>query len=94
MAAIMTGICAVVWKISAEREHRDKMPEVRVSRCTTDFCLRISSGLLESRWIDLVYRSDLLTCLGQPHRFYPSRYWSREVIEYEKAQKAGKETSS
>jgi len=27
MAAVMFGICAVTWSISAEREHRDKMPE-------------------------------------------------------------------
>lgn len=31
MAGVMTAITAVVWKISAEREHRDRMPEVRLS---------------------------------------------------------------
>ncbi|PYH48450.1 uncharacterized protein BP01DRAFT_353605 [Aspergillus saccharolyticus JOP 1030-1] len=55
MGATVIGIAAVVWSISADREHRDKMPE--------------------------------------PGRFFPSRYWSREIIEHERRQQASKQDS-
>ncbi|BDD59778.1 hypothetical protein MAP00_004968 [Monascus purpureus] len=52
--ACIIGIAAATWSLSAEREHRDKMPE--------------------------------------PGRFFPSRYWSRQIIEYEKQQAAKNES--
>ncbi|KAL2189661.1 hypothetical protein L209DRAFT_132804 [Thermothelomyces heterothallicus CBS 203.75] len=45
---VIFGITALVWKLSAEREFRHKMPE--------------------------------------PGRFYPSRNWSKQIIEHERAQ--------
>ncbi|KAK3066804.1 hypothetical protein LTR53_016691 [Teratosphaeriaceae sp. CCFEE 6253] len=48
MGGVIVAICLMVGSVSADREHRTRMPE--------------------------------------PHRFFPSRYWSREIIEYEKAQ--------
>ncbi|EMC96634.1 hypothetical protein BAUCODRAFT_122617 [Baudoinia panamericana UAMH 10762] len=50
MGAVIVGICAMAFSVSADREHRDKMPD--------------------------------------PDRFFPSRYWSREIIEHERAQQA------
>jgi hypothetical protein len=50
----MLGIVAAVWSISAEREHRDRMPE--------------------------------------PGRFFPSRYWSKQIIEHERQQAAKNES--
>ncbi|KAK3398206.1 hypothetical protein B0T20DRAFT_353990, partial [Sordaria brevicollis] len=50
LGGVVFLITAAVWKLSAEKEYRHKMPE--------------------------------------PGRFYPSRYWSRQIIEYERAQKA------
>ncbi|CAI7673922.1 hypothetical protein N7533_009576 [Penicillium manginii] len=50
MGAFVVGIAAIAFSISADREHRDKMPE--------------------------------------PGRFFPSRYWSREIREHEKQQAA------
>ncbi|KAK0746538.1 hypothetical protein B0T18DRAFT_429485 [Schizothecium vesticola] len=47
--AVIFGITAAIWKLSAELEYRHHMPE--------------------------------------PDRFFPSRYWSRQIIEHEKAQK-------
>ncbi|KAH8585579.1 hypothetical protein B0O99DRAFT_646628 [Bisporella sp. PMI_857] len=52
MGAIGLAIVAGMWKLSADREHRDKFP---------------AEG-----------------------RFYPSRYWSRQVIEHDKAEAAKK----
>ncbi|KAI1434999.1 hypothetical protein GGR50DRAFT_658828 [Xylaria sp. CBS 124048] len=52
-AAVMFGITAMAFSLSAEREYRAHMPE--------------------------------------PHRFFPSRYWSRQIKEYEAKQKAEKE---
>ncbi|KAH9826069.1 hypothetical protein Tdes44962_MAKER03721 [Teratosphaeria destructans] len=50
MGGIIFGVCMVLGSISADREHRDRMPE--------------------------------------PNRFFPSRYWSREIREHEAALKA------
>ncbi|EPS36559.1 hypothetical protein H072_9842 [Dactylellina haptotyla CBS 200.50] len=55
MGAVILGLGFVVLNLSANLEHRERMPE--------------------------------------PGRFYPSRWWSKEVKEYEAAQKA-KESSS
>ncbi|RMY71189.1 hypothetical protein D0863_05304 [Hortaea werneckii] len=44
--AVVVGICLMVGSVSADREHRDKMPD--------------------------------------PDRFFPSRYWSREIREHER----------
>jgi len=30
MGAVVVGITAMAWSVSADREHRDKMPEVRI----------------------------------------------------------------
>ncbi|RMZ18811.1 hypothetical protein D0859_17202 [Hortaea werneckii] len=49
MGAVVVGICLMVGSVSADREHRDKMPD--------------------------------------PDRFFPSRYWSREIREHERALK-------
>ncbi|RQM07860.1 hypothetical protein DH86_00000735 [Scytalidium sp. 3C] len=49
--ALIVGITALVWNVSAEREFRHKMPE--------------------------------------EGRFFPSRYWSKQIIEYEKSKKEG-----
>ncbi|EHA54692.1 hypothetical protein MCOR27_001209 [Pyricularia oryzae] len=53
------GVTAVVWKISAEKEWRPRMPE--------------------------------------KDRYYPSRYWSKQIIEHERAErekeKAAQESS-
>ncbi|GAB7358954.1 hypothetical protein MBLNU230_g5029t1 [Neophaeotheca triangularis] len=49
MMGVIVGLTAMAWSVSADREHRDKMPE--------------------------------------PGRFYPSRYWSREIREHEAQQK-------
>ncbi|KAK4231377.1 hypothetical protein QBC38DRAFT_506790 [Podospora fimiseda] len=46
---VIFGITAMVWKLSAEREFRHKMPE--------------------------------------QGRFYPSRYWTKQIVEHEKAEK-------
>ncbi|KAL6704913.1 hypothetical protein ACN47E_007458 [Coniothyrium glycines] len=46
---VMASIVGLAWKLSAEREYRDKMPE--------------------------------------PGRFFPSRYWSRQIIESERKQR-------
>ncbi|KAJ5633912.1 hypothetical protein N7540_008148 [Penicillium herquei] len=54
MGAFVIGIAAMAFSLSAEREHRDKMPE--------------------------------------PGRFFPSRYWSRQIREHE-AQQAAKNES-
>ncbi|TKA63478.1 hypothetical protein B0A55_10614 [Friedmanniomyces simplex] len=48
MGGVIVGICLMVGSVSADREHRTRMPEA--------------------------------------HRFFPSRYWSREIVEYERAQ--------
>ncbi|KAL1997413.1 hypothetical protein VTN49DRAFT_853 [Thermomyces lanuginosus] len=56
MGLAILGIAAITWSISAEREHRDKMPE--------------------------------------PDRFFPSRYWSKQIREYERQQKAASNESS
>ncbi|KAF2861592.1 hypothetical protein K470DRAFT_214573 [Piedraia hortae CBS 480.64] len=50
VGAAMTGICVMLWGVSADREQRDRMPD--------------------------------------PDRFYPSRYWSRQIIEHERGQKS------
>ncbi|CAG7916619.1 unnamed protein product [Penicillium olsonii] len=50
MGAFVIGVAAVAFSISAEREHRDKMPE--------------------------------------PGRFFPSRYWSKQIREHEQQQAA------
>lgn len=31
--------------------------------------------------------------MPEPGRFFPSRYWSRQIIEHEKAQKAAQEAA-
>ncbi|KXL46745.1 hypothetical protein M433DRAFT_165262 [Acidomyces richmondensis BFW] len=49
MGATIIGICALLWGVSARKEHREHMPD--------------------------------------PDRFFPSRYWSRQIIEHERAQK-------
>merc|ERR1712029_18908 len=49
MGAVVVGICLMVGSVSADREHRDKMPD--------------------------------------PDRFFPSRYWSREIREHERGLK-------
>ncbi|KAF2473001.1 uncharacterized protein BDR25DRAFT_302550 [Lindgomyces ingoldianus] len=46
MGAVIFGITALCWSVSADREYRDKMPE--------------------------------------QGRFFPSRYWSRQIVEYER----------
>ncbi|WPG97909.1 Hypothetical protein R9X50_00069200 [Acrodontium crateriforme] len=50
MGAAIVGICLMIGSVSAEREHRNKMPD--------------------------------------PNRFFPSRWWSKQIVEHEKAQKA------
>ncbi|KAF2765380.1 hypothetical protein EJ03DRAFT_354901 [Teratosphaeria nubilosa] len=50
MGGVVFSICMMLGSISADREHRDRMPE--------------------------------------PGRFFPSRYWSREIREHEAALKA------
>ncbi|QKX62353.1 uncharacterized protein TRUGW13939_09512 [Talaromyces rugulosus] len=55
MFATIFGIAAATWSLSAEREHRDRMPE--------------------------------------PGRFFPSRNWSKQIIEHEKQQNAAKNES-
>ncbi|KAJ9660066.1 hypothetical protein H2198_002763 [Neophaeococcomyces mojaviensis] len=47
---VIVGLTGILWRMSAEREVRTRMPD--------------------------------------PDRFFPSRYWSRQIIEYEKGQKA------
>ncbi|KAJ8122710.1 hypothetical protein ONZ43_g1157 [Nemania bipapillata] len=47
---VIIGITALTWKLSAELEHRPRMPE--------------------------------------PDRFFPSRYWSKQIREHEAAQRA------
>ncbi|KAF3767561.1 hypothetical protein M406DRAFT_338303 [Cryphonectria parasitica EP155] len=54
--AVVVGITALVWNLSAEREFRHKMPE--------------------------------------PGRFFPSRNWTRQIREHEKAQKEASGSSS
>ncbi|MCJ1332887.1 hypothetical protein MMC10_009581 [Thelotrema lepadinum] len=49
MAVVIFGFTAAIWNISAEREHRHKMPE--------------------------------------PGKFFPSRWWSKQIMEHEKAMK-------
>ncbi|KAI1749870.1 hypothetical protein F4782DRAFT_532952 [Xylaria castorea] len=49
---VIVGITALAWNLSAQREHRHKMPE--------------------------------------PDRFFPSRYWSKQIKEHEAAQKSNK----
>ncbi|EON63721.1 hypothetical protein W97_02949 [Coniosporium apollinis CBS 100218] len=49
MGAVIIGITAIAWSVSAEREVRTRFPE--------------------------------------PDRFFPSRNWSRQIIEHERAQK-------
>ncbi|KAI1856836.1 hypothetical protein JX265_011477 [Neoarthrinium moseri] len=51
-SAVIVGITALAWKLSAERETRHNFPE--------------------------------------PGRFFPSRYWSKQIIEHEKAEAAKK----
>ncbi|OTB08145.1 hypothetical protein M426DRAFT_7951 [Hypoxylon sp. CI-4A] len=53
---VIFGITALTWKLSADREHRHKMPE--------------------------------------PDRFFPSRYWTKQIREHEAAQKANKNEES
>ncbi|KAI5779981.1 hypothetical protein EDC01DRAFT_279899 [Geopyxis carbonaria] len=50
MMGVIVGITALVWKTSAEREVRTRMPD--------------------------------------PNRMFPSRNWSKQIIEYEAARKA------
>lgn len=69
MGAVVFGITMMAWSVSADREHRDKMPEVRYR------------GEKEGAY-------DTGLTAGQPGRFFPSRFWSREIREHEKAQKA------
>ncbi|KAJ0160164.1 hypothetical protein CTA2_8453 [Colletotrichum tanaceti] len=52
IGAVMAGVVAVLWKISAEKEVRYVMP--------------------------------------QEGRFFPSRYWSKQLIEYDREQAARK----
>ncbi|TRX96857.1 hypothetical protein FHL15_002163 [Xylaria flabelliformis] len=52
---VIVGITALAFNLSAQREHRHKMPE--------------------------------------PDRFFPSRYWSKQIKEYEAEQKANKSDS-
>ncbi|GKT45299.1 uncharacterized protein ColSpa_05480 [Colletotrichum spaethianum] len=52
IGAVMAGVVAVIWKISAEKEVRYVMP--------------------------------------QEGRFFPSRYWSKQLIEYDREQAARK----
>ncbi|SMQ54740.1 unnamed protein product [Zymoseptoria tritici ST99CH_1A5] len=49
MGGVVTGIAAMAWTLSAQREFRNEMP--------------------------------------RPDRFFPSRYWSKQIIEYEREQK-------
>jgi len=52
MGAVIFGITAMMFNLSAEREYRDRFP---------------AEG-----------------------RFYPSRYWSKQIIEHEREVKEGK----
>ncbi|CAG8971250.1 hypothetical protein HYALB_00001416 [Hymenoscyphus albidus] len=56
MGACVFGVTAMMWNLSAQREHRYKFPE--------------------------------------QGRFFPSRYWSKQIIEHEKAQKNDSSSSS
>ncbi|KAA6407014.1 MAG: hypothetical protein FRX48_09080 [Lasallia pustulata] len=49
MAAVILGITAMAWSISADREQRSRFPEER--------------------------------------RFFPSRWWSKQIVEHERAAK-------
>ncbi|KAI2464521.1 hypothetical protein F4781DRAFT_412644 [Annulohypoxylon bovei var. microspora] len=53
---VMITLTAAVWKLSAEREFRHKMPE--------------------------------------EGRFFPSRYWSKQIREHEAAKKSARETKT
>ncbi|KAF2683936.1 hypothetical protein K458DRAFT_442977 [Lentithecium fluviatile CBS 122367] len=54
MGAVLLSITGMAWMVSANREHRDKMPE--------------------------------------PNSFFPSRYWSKQIIEHERKLKEQKES--
>ena len=69
MGAVIFGITAMAWSVSADREHREKMPEVCLANQIADMVCGTNVRL-------------------QPDRFFPSRYWSREIIEYERERKA------
>ncbi|KAI0393011.1 hypothetical protein F5Y17DRAFT_459350 [Xylariaceae sp. FL0594] len=53
--AVVFGIAAVAFKLSADLEYRHKMPE--------------------------------------PNQFFPSRHWSKQILEHEKAKAEGKSDS-
>ncbi|KAI1450277.1 hypothetical protein ABKA04_009127 [Annulohypoxylon sp. FPYF3050] len=55
-AGVIVAFTAALWKLSAEREFRHKMPE--------------------------------------EGRFFPSRYWSKQIREHEAAKKVGKTEES
>ncbi|KAH8155285.1 uncharacterized protein LAJ45_00295 [Morchella importuna] len=52
MFGVIGGCVALMWKLSAEREYRTRMPD--------------------------------------PDRFFPSRYWSKQIIEFERGAKDSK----
>ncbi|CAD6501217.1 BgTH12-01471 [Blumeria graminis f. sp. triticale] len=56
MGAVIFGITALMFKLSAEREYRDKFPE--------------------------------------EGRFFPSRYWSKQIIEHERQIKVRKDAEN
>jgi hypothetical protein len=78
MGGVVVGICAMVWNLSAEREFRNEMPRVRRSEGFPFPPTRES------------VTDQMCVCVMslQPDRFFPSRYWSRQIIEHEKAEQA------
>lgn len=70
MGGVIVGICLMVGSVSADREHRTRMPDVRLEKKDP-----AAYGTTDNDRV-------------QPDRFFPSRYWSREIVEHERAQKA------
>ena len=68
MGAVIFGICLMAGSVSADREFRTRMPDVRPTK---------------------LHALDAGTNIrAQPDRFYPSRWWTRQIREHEAAERA------
>lgn len=130
--AVMGGVALLItglmWNLSAQREHRYRMPEVSLSLFSSerpdpqgkgglegvvgettsshaafdglsvekrDMSLSRGSAWTQTQSLRNVPLHSSQTVLTrkykQPDRFFPSRYWSRQIREHEKARLEGRE---
>ncbi|QIX00382.1 hypothetical protein AMS68_005899 [Peltaster fructicola] len=59
-------------------------------KTNTAIMLGVVGGIAAMAW-NLSAQLEFRNKMPEPDRFFPSRYWSKQIIEYERGQKAQKE---